>query len=223
MALESSHFSHILSQDRESRAAWEESTVSQRATIRRHADRSVPDDAANILARGTVAHLGFVVDGQPFVIPFSYHYDSGEPDRLYLHGSIASRALRHLASGAPVCVTVTLLDGLVYSRSAMYHSMNYRSVVCFGGARRISREAEKAEIFERMTSRYFPGRTVGRDYEPATSAQLRGTAVVEVQIEEWSAKARRGGPKGPRDAEPDAPGTRGVAELRDGCPASASV
>lgn len=194
--------------------AEEVSITSRRARIRRHADRAVPEETAEILTRGVVAHIAFCEDGQPFVIPLAYAYDPAEPTHLYLHGSQASRALRHLASGAPVCVTVTLLDGLVYSRSAMYHSMNYRSAVCFGRARRITREAEKAEVFEGMTRRYFPGRTLGRDYEAATSAQLRATALVDVEIEEWSAKARRGGPKGPRDTEDDAPGNRGVIELR---------
>lgn len=189
--------------------------TTERTRIRRHPERAVPDEASDILARGLVAHLGFCQDGQPVVIPFAYHYDPRTPDRLYLHGAHASRALRHLATGAPVCVTVTLLDGLVYSRTALYHSMNYRSVVCFGRARRITRETEKAAIFDRMTQRYFSGRTAGRDYDAPPSAHLRGTAMVEVLIEEWSAKTRRGGPKGPRDADPSAPGTCGVIALAE--------
>ena len=76
-----------------------------------------------------VAHVGFVEDGQPLVIPLSYYYDPSKPDLLYLHGGVKSRIMANLANGAPVCVTVTLLDGLVYSRKAMNHSMNYRSVV----------------------------------------------------------------------------------------------
>jgi nitroimidazol reductase NimA-like FMN-containing flavoprotein (pyridoxamine 5'-phosphate oxidase superfamily) len=93
--------------------------------------------------------------------------------------------------------------------------MNYRSVVCFGAARLITDASEKATLFEQMTQRYFPGRTAGRDYDPAPASHLRSTALVEVQIEEWSAKARRGGPKGPKDALPEAPGTCGVIELRE--------
>jgi nitroimidazol reductase NimA-like FMN-containing flavoprotein (pyridoxamine 5'-phosphate oxidase superfamily) len=100
--------------------------MSQRTQIRRHAERSIPEEAAEILAQGYVAHIGFSIDGQPFVLPFGYQFDPNTPDTLYLHGSHASRALRHLAGGAPVCVTVTLVDALVYSRTALYHSMNYR-------------------------------------------------------------------------------------------------
>lgn len=190
--------------------------MSQRTRIRRHPERAVPNEWQNILAQGIVAHLGFVQDGQPFVIPFAYHYDPSQPNRMYLHGSVKSRAVRHLASGAPVCVSVTLVDGLVYSRDAQYHSVNYRSVVCFGRARLIADRAAKEAVLERMTRRYFPGRTLGRDYMPPTAPQMRGTAVLEVCIEEWSAKARRGGPRGPRDADPSAPGTCGVVDLRGG-------
>jgi len=182
--------------------------------IRQHAERSVPEETAAILAQGRVVHVGFIENGLPYVIPFAYHFDPAEPDRLYLHGAIAGRALRHLASGAPVCVEVTLLDGLVYSRSALYHSLNYRSAVCFGRAREITEPVEKAGLFERMITRYFPGRAAGRDYENAPTPHLDATAVLEVTIDGRSAKARRGGPKGPRDADPLAPGTSGVVDLR---------
>ena len=103
------------------------STTDPRVRIRRHPERAMPDRAAAILEQGQVAHIGFCMDGAPFVVPFTYHFDVAEPDRLYIHGALASRALRQLAAGGPVCVTVTLLDGLVYSRSAKYHSVNYRS------------------------------------------------------------------------------------------------
>lgn len=187
--------------------------MSERARIRRYPQRAVPDQAANILARGLVAHVGFCQDGQPVVIPLSYHYDATEPDRLYLHGTHASRTLRHLASGAPVCIAVTLVEGLVYSRTAKSHSTNYRSAVCFGRARRVTGERDKAAILTRMIARYFPGRTAGRDYELPLPAHLRATAVLEVRIEEWSAKARQGGPTGVRDADLGAPGTAGVLDL----------
>ena len=88
--------------------------------------------------------------------------------------------------------------------------MNYESVVCFGTARRITSSTEKAALFERMIARYHPGRTPGRDYQAASPAQLAATALIEVQIEEMSAKVRRGGPLGPLDANPEAPGTCGV-------------
>ena len=90
----------------------------------------MPEETSDILTQGMVAHVGFIQDEQPFVIPMSYYYDPQQPEYLYLHGSVRSRTLKHLAGGAPVCVTVTLTDGLVYSRKAMNHSMNYRS----GGA-----------------------------------------------------------------------------------------
>ncbi len=176
----------------------------------------MPEEAREILRLGLVAHVGFCESGQPYVIPFSYHYDPARPDRLYLHGAQSSRALRELARGGPVCVTVTLLDGLVYSRTAKYHSMNYRSVVCFGRARRLPSEADKAVLSEGLVARYFPGRASGRDYDAPPPAHLRATAFVEVQIERWSAKARRGGPTGPRDEADAQDGTtRGVTELTD--------
>ena len=108
--------------------------ASPRARIRIHPERSQPDEAHAILAAGRVAHVGFVQDGQPFVIPMTYQFDAGRPGHVYLHGAHHSRLLQHLATGAPVCVTVTLVDGLVYSRTALFHSVNYRSVVCFGRA-----------------------------------------------------------------------------------------
>ena len=96
--------------------------VTERTRIRNHPERAVPDEAAEILYKGVVAHVGLVQDSQPLVIPLSYYYDPSNPDRLYLHGSVRSRALNHLANGAPVCVTVTLVDGLVFSRKARSHS-----------------------------------------------------------------------------------------------------
>jgi hypothetical protein len=184
-----------------------------RSTIRTHADRSVPQEAAQILAEGRVAHLGFVEEGQPYVIPLGYQFSPAAPDRIYLHGSRASRAMRHLATGQPVCLTVTLLDGLVYSRTALNHSINYRSVVCFGRGRRVTDSAVQRAVYEAMIGRYFPGRTAGRDYAEPTAEHLEGTTMIEVVIEEWSAKARAGGPLGPGDDAEDAPGTRGVVPL----------
>ncbi|PYO70977.1 MAG: pyridoxamine 5'-phosphate oxidase family protein, partial [Gemmatimonadetes bacterium] len=97
----------------------------QHTQLRRHPERSVPDEASAILLAGLVAHVSFVADDQPFVIPMAYQYDPASPRTLYLHGAHASRLLRHVASGAPVAVAVTLVDGLVYSRTALYHSVNY--------------------------------------------------------------------------------------------------
>jgi len=183
-------------------------------TIRQHPERAVPERAQEFLAQGHVAHVGFEQDGRPYVIPMLYQYSVERPDRLYLHGGPASRTLQHLASGAPVCVTVTQLDGLVYSRDAKYHSANYRCVMCFGRGRLMEDGPEKRAMFEAMTSRYIPGRTAGRDYVPATEPQLATTAVIEVLIEEMSAKMREGGARGPNDEVEEGFGTRGVVDLR---------
>jgi nitroimidazol reductase NimA-like FMN-containing flavoprotein (pyridoxamine 5'-phosphate oxidase superfamily) len=187
--------------------------MSTRSTIRNHAERSAPEEATGILAEGYVAHVSFVQDGQPFVIPLGYQFSSGAPDRIYFHGSLGSRAMRHMASGEPVCIAVTLLHGLVYSKTALNHSMNYRSVVCFGRGRRVMDTEVQRRVYEAMVSRYFPGRTEGRDYSAPTEAHLDATSLVEVEIEEWSAKMRTGGPMGPLDAIEDAPGTCGVAPV----------
>jgi hypothetical protein len=189
-------------------------TASARTTIRVHPERAVADEAPEFLAEGLVAHVGFVDDGQPVVIPMTYHVDPERPRRILLHGAHHSRLMQYLASGAPVCVTVTLVDGLVYSRTALYHSVNYRSVVCFARAAADQPDsAEQARLLDGMVGRYFPGRRPGADYEPAPPAHLGATAFVALDVDEWSAKARRGGPKGPRDADPDAPGTAGVVPL----------
>jgi nitroimidazol reductase NimA-like FMN-containing flavoprotein (pyridoxamine 5'-phosphate oxidase superfamily) len=181
-----------------------------RTQIHRHPERAVPRQAAEILAQGRVAHVGFLDDGHPVVIPFGYHLDPESPRRLYVHGAPAARAVQRLASGDPVCVTVTLLDGLVYSRTALFHSMNYRSVVCFGRGRAVTDSALQQRLYEGMVSRYFPNRTPGRDYSIPTQAHLDATALIEIQIEEISAKSRQGGPAGPTDSLPEAPGTCGV-------------
>ena len=189
--------------------------VAERTTIKNHPERTVTDEAAEILSAGSVAHVGFVDDGMPYVIPLSYHYNAETPDKIYLHGAMRSRAMDLLASGVPVCVTVTLTDGLVYSRKAMNHSINYRSVVLFGKGHEVADEDKKFELFAEMVQRYFPGREVGEHYNAPPSADLGITALVEVDIEEWNAKARRGGPTGPDDNNPDAPGTAGVVDLRE--------
>ena len=186
----------------------------ERTRIRVHPERAVPEESAKILADGRVAHVGFISGGQPIVVPMSYHFDPQAPDVLYLHGSVRSRALDELAGGQAVCVTVTLTDGLVYSRKAMNHSMNYRSVMVFGHGRLIEDEDRKFEIFDQMVQRYFPGRRVGQDYNLPPSEDLGITALVEVTIDEWSGKARRGGPTGPDDDNPDTMGSAGVIDIQ---------
>src|SRR5947209_19490569 len=124
--------------------------IPSEAKIQRHPERAVTDHAADILASGRVAHVGFVDGGRPFVIPFGYQFDPATPDRLYLHGTAGGRAMQCLESGEPVCITVTLLDGLVYSKTALYHSMNYRSVVCFGRGSRVTDPAVQHVVYESM-------------------------------------------------------------------------
>jgi len=183
--------------------------------LRVHADRGVPDEAAAILAEGLVAHVAFVMGGQPYVIPMSYHFDPARPSCVYLHGGHQSRLMGHLATRAPVCIEVTLVDGLVYSRTALYHSVNYRSVVVFGRAAASPPPADvQRALLHDMVARYHPGRTAGRDYEAIPDAHVAATAFIEIVIEEWSAKARRGGPKGPLDADPTARGSAGVIAVR---------
>ena len=112
-------------------------------------------------------------------------------------------------------MTVTLVDGLVYSRKALSHSINYRSVVLLGKACAVTGQSEKFELLEQMVRRYFPGRAIDQDYNAPPPGDLDATSMVEVRIEEWNAKARRGGPLGPDDDRPDASGTAGVIELRE--------
>lgn len=187
--------------------------MSEKTTIKNHPERAVPQEAQEILSQGLVAHVGFIEGDEPLVIPMSYHYDTAQPHSVYLHGSIRSRLLRTLAEGAPVCLSVTLIDGLVYSRKAMNHSMNYRSVVLFGQAQEVTDEAEKFALFDQMVQRFFPGRTLDQDYVAPPSQDLGVTSLIKVNIKDWNAKARRGGPTGPQDDNPEAPGSAGVIDF----------
>ena len=142
-----------------------------------------------ILDEAFVCHVGFVVDGQPYVIPTNYGR-AGET--LYLHGSAASRMLRTLSADIPVCVTVTLVDGLVLARSAFHHSANYRSVVVLGTARLVTQPAEKTEALRLFTEHIMKGRW-GQIRQP-NEQELKGTTVLALALEEVSAKVRTGGP-----------------------------
>lgn len=181
-----------------------------RTRVRMHPERTAPSEVQEILRDGLVAHVAIADDEGPVVIPMTYHYDEARADRLYLHGGHHSRLMAHVASGRAICVSVTLVDGLVYSRTALYHSVNYRSAVCFGTARPLTDRGEQREVSEGLVRRYFPRRTAGVDYDPIPDEHLQGTAFVALTIEAASAKVRRGGPKGPRDQDPDAPGSAGV-------------
>jgi uncharacterized protein len=142
-----------------------------------------------ILDSAFLAHVGFAVDGQPFVIPtlFGRHENT-----LYLHGSAASRMLKHLQTGAPACITVTLVDGLVLARSAFHHSMNYRSVVAFGIAKLVADEKRKAEALRIISEHLIRGRW--NEVRTPTPRELSVTSVIEFAIEEASAKVRTGPP-----------------------------
>jgi uncharacterized protein len=149
-------------------------------------DRSV---IHQILDEGLVCHLGFSVDGQTFVIPTAY---GRIDDFLYIHGSPASRMLQSLQSGLEVCVTVTLLDGLVLARSAFHHSMNYRSVVMFGTATIVQSFEQKVEALRSFTEHVVPKRWA--EVRQPTRPEILGTLVLALPLAEASAKIRTGGP-----------------------------
>jgi nitroimidazol reductase NimA-like FMN-containing flavoprotein (pyridoxamine 5'-phosphate oxidase superfamily) len=142
-----------------------------------------------ILDEAFVCHVGFVFDGQPYVIPTGYARDG---DQLLIHGSAASRMLRALAGEADVCVTVTLLDGLVLARSAFHHSMNYRSVVILGRAKVVSGKQEKLDALRILTEHVLPGRW--KDVRGPSENELKQTLVLSLDIAEASAKIREGAP-----------------------------
>jgi nitroimidazol reductase NimA-like FMN-containing flavoprotein (pyridoxamine 5'-phosphate oxidase superfamily) len=142
-----------------------------------------------ILDKAFLAHVGFSVEGQPFVIPTLF---GREGDKLYLHGSAASRMMRRLETGVPACVTVTLVDGLVLARSAFHHSMNYRSVVAFGTARQLCEAAAKTQALRVISDHVIAGRW--SDVRGPAEKELQATRVLEFAIEEASAKVRTGPP-----------------------------
>jgi nitroimidazol reductase NimA-like FMN-containing flavoprotein (pyridoxamine 5'-phosphate oxidase superfamily) len=160
-----------------------------------------------ILDETLISHVGFVHDGQPIVIP-TLHARLG--DRLYLHGSAASRMLRTLQKGVPVCATATLVDGLVLARSAFHHSVNYRSVVVFGTATLIEPGEETVKVLELFTERLVPGRWA--DVRPPTRQELKGTKVLSLPLDEASAKVRTGPPID-EDEDYDLPVWAGVLPL----------
>jgi nitroimidazol reductase NimA-like FMN-containing flavoprotein (pyridoxamine 5'-phosphate oxidase superfamily) len=165
--------------------------VTDRTRLKRMPKRGVFDRSAvyRILDEGFVCHVAFAVDGQPYAIPTGY---ARVGDVLYLHGSAASRMLRSLSTGIPVCVTVTLVDGLVLARSAFHHSINYRSVMILGQARLVTDPAEKTAALRAFTNHIVPGRW--EELRPVTTQELAGTSVLVLPIEEASAKERTGPP-----------------------------
>jgi nitroimidazol reductase NimA-like FMN-containing flavoprotein (pyridoxamine 5'-phosphate oxidase superfamily) len=142
-----------------------------------------------ILDDGFLCHLGFVDEDQPVVIPTLY---ARVGDAVYIHGSSASRAIRHARGGAPVCLTVTHVDGLVLARSAFHHSVNYRSVVVFGRAEQVEGAAEKARALEAFMEAVMPGRWA--DARPPAPQELKATSVLRLPLDEASSKVRTGWP-----------------------------
>jgi uncharacterized protein len=165
---------------------------SPRTRVRRLPERGVYDRAEidAVLDAGLVAHLGFVHHGQPFVIPTLH---ARVEDRVFIHGSAASRTLRALGTGIPACLTVTLLDGIVLARSVFEHSMNYRSVVVLGTAVPVDGPDEKRAALEALTDRLLPGRWA--DARQPTAKELKATSILSLPLDEASAKIRDGGPE----------------------------
>jgi len=169
---------------------------SPRTTLKRHPERGAYDRATidAILDEALICHLGFVVDGQPYVIPTIHARDG---DTLYVHGSPGSRMLRNVKEGVEVCVTATLLDGLVLARSVYNHSMNYRSVLVLGRAQEVTDRTRKLRAMERVVEHVVPGRWT--DARQPNEGELKGTTILELSLAEASAKIRSGPPTDDED------------------------
>ncbi len=165
---------------------------SERTKVKRLPARGAYDQETiySILDDGFICHVGFAIDGQPYVIPTGY---ARIGDHVYIHGSSASRMLRSLAEGIDVCVTVTHVDGLVLARSAFHHSINYRSVVVLGQAKMVEDPAEKEMALEAFTEHIIPGRWP--EIRWPSELELKATTVLKLAIDEASAKVRTGDPK----------------------------
>jgi uncharacterized protein len=165
--------------------------INSRNQVKRRAQRGNynRDVIEQILDESLICHIGFVVENQPFVIPTAY---GRLDDQIYIHGSPMSRMLRSLQQGIEVCLTVTLLDGLVLARSAFHHSMNYRSVVIFGTATIVETPTEKMMALKAFTDHVMPDRWA--DVRSPTDAELAGTLVLALSLESASAKIRTGPP-----------------------------
>jgi uncharacterized protein len=169
---------------------------SPRTTVGRGRNRAVTERSAlhAFLSEAMIAHVGLVIDGEPVVIPTAFGVDLDGPDQegsLYLHGSVATRWLRHLHD-ATLCVTITELDGLVAGRSAFHHSMNYRSAVVIGTARSVTDDAERHRALDLIVDHMIPGRA--STLRPSTRKEYAATAVLAVPLREASMKRRAGGP-----------------------------
>ena len=165
--------------------------ASPRVTVKRMAQRAAYDHATieEILDEGLICHLGFVADSQPYVIPTIYARDGRN---LLIHGSAAGRTLRAVRGEIPVCVTVTIVDGLVLARSAYHHSMNYRSVVILGNACEVEDREAKLAAMRALVEHVVPGRWA--DVRHPNEQEMRATMVLSLPIDEVSAKVRVGQP-----------------------------
>ena len=184
--------------------------IDERNRVKRMPKRAHYDRATvhPILDAALLCHVAYVVDGQPYCTPTAFWREN---ETLFWHGSSASRMLRAQAEGVPVCLTVTHMDGLVMARSGFNHSINYRSVMAFGTARRIEEPGEKRHAMDAFIERFFPGR-VALLREP-TAQEVKATSILAMEIEQASAKVRATGP-GDDEADFSLPVWAGVVPLR---------
>lgn len=166
--------------------------VTDKTKLKRVANRAVYDkqEIYAILDEALLCHVAFDWNGAPALIPTA-HWRIG--DHLYLHGSSKSRMMQILANGAPACIAVTLVDGLVLARSTFHHSMNYRSVIVYGSGREITDPTKKDAVLAQFVEHVIPGRNA--EARPANATELKATSLIEFDLKEVSAKIRRGGPK----------------------------
>jgi hypothetical protein len=167
-------------------------TIKVDTKFKREAERGSHDhaQACNILDAGKLCHVGFTLDGQPYVLPMAY---ARRDEELLIHGSVASRLMKNLASGLRCCVTVTHFDGMVYARSTFYSSMNYRSVMVFGMARLVTGIDEKKTSIQVLIDHLMPGRHT--DVRDSTRKELNATSLLSLPIETFSVKQRTGPPE----------------------------
>ncbi|UFH56512.1 pyridoxamine 5'-phosphate oxidase family protein [Spirosoma sp. KNUC1025] len=181
-----------------------------RVTPSRLAKRAHYDAATihPILDEALFCTVSYVLDGQPMAIPTAF---ARKDDKLYIHGSVGSHFIRSIEQGAPVCISVMLADGLVLAKSAFHHSVNYRSVVIFATAEKVTDEAERIEVLALITDHLIPGRW--DDLRPTTDSEMRKTTVLSFSLAEASAKVRTGGPNDDPEDE-DLPTWAGVIPLQ---------
>jgi hypothetical protein len=164
----------------------------ERTKVNRHPERACYDRETihSIIDEALICHVAIVQDGQPFILPVIH---TRIDERLYIHGSRGSRLLQALANGTSACISMTIVDGLVLAKSAMHHSMNYRSVMVLGRGRAVEDEHTKRIVWGALVEHVVPGRS--NDCRMPTAQESQATMLIEFPIEEASAKIRTGGPK----------------------------